>query len=126
MPNNNKGQVTRAVLEDQRETFVSVMKDLRAEKKSSVFGSSFLKNMLEDTVITEMANDLEYIFTVDHIMDNYPILDRTIALEILAIIDDLFGDIKEASDSVELLASAHYDKYFPDYYDSSSSSEDSF
>lgn len=59
---------------DDRETFTEVLKDLAVtcEANISVFGSVCFQDVLTDAIVSDLAADLEHLFTVDYIMPNFP------------------------------------------------------
>ena len=66
---------------EQRKTFVSVINDINNEhrKELSILGPCFSKICLEENVIEELSNNLEKLFTVKDIMENFPIPEMQVA-----------------------------------------------
>ena len=93
-------KLTRHVSAEQRKTLISVVNDVKNEhhEELSVLGSMFFQNMLEESVIEELSNNLEKIFTVKDIMENFPILEMQVASEILSVVNDIFADIEAVED----------------------------
>jgi hypothetical protein len=92
-----ENSLTRCPTSKERETFVDVLKDIQQSGNATVFGTTFLKNMLKDSVINKLASDLENLFSVEYITRNFPILDHRVACEILNVVSDIFQDIDKAS-----------------------------
>lgn len=51
-----------------------MLKDLAVtcEANISVFGSVCFQDVLTDAIVSDLAVDLEHLFTVDYIMQNFP------------------------------------------------------
>ncbi|XP_028404069.1 putative ATP-dependent DNA helicase Q1 [Dendronephthya gigantea] len=89
--------LTRQVTPEEKDTFVEVLHDLNVENKKcgSILGSSVLGNKIDDTVIEDIGEDLKHVFTTDYIMDNFPVFNEQLAIQILSVIQDIFMDINE-------------------------------
>ena len=89
--------MTRQVTTEEKETFVEVMHDLNEENKrcGSVLGSSSFGNALDDAVIKDISDDLNYVFTKDYIVDKFPVFNEKLAYQILSVIQDIFMDIND-------------------------------
>jgi hypothetical protein len=62
--------------------------------------------MLDESTINELGNNLQHLFTVQDVMENFPILENQVALEILTVVDDIFADtdiVKENIDNLSCL-----------------------
>ena len=94
----------RQVNTDDRETFTEVLKDLAVtcEANISVFGSVCFQDVLTDAIVSDLAADLENLFTVDYIMQNFPIFNEKLAAEILMVANDIFNDVEETTHLKEL------------------------
>lgn len=94
----------RQVNTDDRETFTEVLKDLAVtcEANISVFGSVCFQDVLTDAIVSDLAADLEHLFTVDYIMQNFPIFNEKLAAEILMVANDIFNDVEETTHLKEL------------------------
>jgi hypothetical protein len=103
------------ILED-KETFVEVVHDLNEERKkcSSVLGSNVFRNVLDDTIIKDISDDLEHIFNKDYIIENFAVFDEKFAFQILNVIQDIFMDIDETD--IVYLQHAEWDEHNVDFY----------
>ena len=121
--NRKEQSLTRCVSSEERQTFVDVLKDIQQGGNAAVFGTTFLKNILQDSVINELGNDLEHLFSVKYVTGNFPILDNTVACEILNVVNDIFQDIDEASSEEQHFNWVRDDFYFSEVADSYDSEE---
>lgn len=126
--NTKCDKLSRQVSSQQRTTFISVVNDIKNEhhEKTSVFGSTFLQRMLDDSVIEELANNLEQLFTVQDIMENYPILEMQVASEIISVVDDIFADIEVTEYSHDIPCLDWDELYYHDSLETHNTSDDSF
>lgn len=51
---------------------------------------------------SDLAADLEHLFTVDYILQNFPIFNERLAAEILMVANDIFNDVEETTHLREL------------------------
>ena len=104
LDNNCLCTLERQVNTDDRETFTEVLKDLAVtcEANISVFGSVCFQYVLTDAIVSDLAADLEHLFTVDYIMQNFPIFNEKLAAEILMVANDIFNDVEETTHLKEL------------------------
>ena len=125
--NNKHNKLTRQVSSEQRKTFISVVNDIKNElrEKTSVLGSMFLQSMLEDGIIEELASNLEQLFTVEDIVENFPILEIQVASEILSVVDDIFSDIKVAEEFHSIPCLDWNELYYVDTPETLHTSDDS-
>jgi hypothetical protein len=70
-----------------------------------------------------LGNDLEHLFSVEYVTGNFPILDNTVACEILNVVNDIFQDIDEASSEEQHFNWVRDDFYFSEVADSYDSEE---
>lgn len=94
----------RQVNTDERGTFKEVLKDLAVtcQANISVFGSACFQDVLTDATVSDLAADLEHLFTVDYILQNFPILNEKLAAEILMVVNDIFNDVEDTTHLKEL------------------------
>ena len=94
----------RKVNTNERDTFTEVLKDLAVtcQANISVFGSVCFHNVLTDAIVSDLAADLEHLFTVDYILQNFPIFNEKLAAEILMVANDIFNDVEETTHLREL------------------------
>ena len=94
----------RQVSADERETFTEVLKDLAVtcEGNISVFGSVCFQDVLTDAIVSDVAADLEHLFTIDYILQNFPIFHEKLGAEILMVVNDIFNDVEETTHMKEL------------------------
>ena len=87
--NTKQNELSMNVSLEQRGTFISVLNDIKKEhsKSASVLGSAFLQNVLDESTINELGNNLQHLFTVQDVMENFPILENQVALEILTVVN---------------------------------------
>ena len=96
--------VHRQVTDDERHTFRDVVLDLSKGFKSniSVLGTQCFQDVLNDGVIADLAEDLEHLFSVDYILQNFAILNERLAAKILVVVNDIFNDLEESAYLMEL------------------------
>jgi len=89
---------------DERGTFTEVLKDLAVtcQANIAVFGSVCFQDVLTDAIVSDLAADLEHLFTVDYILQNFPIFIEKFAAEILMVVNDIFNDVEETTHLKEL------------------------
>ena len=89
--------LSRTVEEDERQLLRELLKEIQPKTSpaSSVFGCAELSTELDQEVIDAIAINCQYIFSIDYVMDNFPIFNRQVAKEILTIVDEIFNDIDE-------------------------------
>ena len=94
----------RQVNTDKRGTFAEVLKDLAVtcQANISVFGSACFQDVLTDAIVSGLAADLEHLFTVDYILQNFTIFNEKLAAEILMVVNDIFNDVEETTHLKEL------------------------
>ena len=45
--------------------------------------------------LKRIANECQYIFSIDYIMANFPVFSKELAVEILKVVNEIFNDIAE-------------------------------
>lgn len=88
---------SRNVDEEDRKFLGEMLKEIRSKTRpaSSVFGSFDLATELNQEIIEAITSKCQYIFSIDYIMENFPVFNKQVALEILTIINEIFDDIEE-------------------------------
>ena len=81
-----------------------MLKDLAVtcQANISVFGSACFQDVLTDAIVSGLAADLEHLFTVDYILQNFTIFNEKLAAEILMVVNDIFNDVEETTHLKEL------------------------
>lgn len=89
--------MSRQVQEDERQFLCEMLKEIPSKTGavSSVFGSAGLSSELDQEVIEAISSKCQYIFSINYIMDNFPVFTKEVAEEILTIVDEIFNDIDE-------------------------------
>ena len=59
-------------------------------------------NSLDKTTVESIVEKCQFVFNIDYILDNFPILSHDLAHNILVIVDEVFGDIQEAVEPLQL------------------------
>lgn len=80
--------------------------------ENSIFGMSSVLNYLDDDTVEMIVKECQYIFSIDYIMDNFPVLSYELAYKVLLYINDIFGDIEEAALLSQEQHNADFDKLF--------------
>ena len=85
----------RTVDDSEKTLLEETLKSLQKEyRKRSVLGSGTL-TALNDCLLQDLVNNFDSIFTVQYLMENFPIFDKCLAQEIITVFSDVFGDISE-------------------------------
>ena len=58
--------------------------------------------MLDDAIILDLAADLQHLFPVDYILQNFSIYNEKLAAEILLVVNNIFNDVEDATHLKEL------------------------
>lgn len=84
--------LSRNVSDSERLFLREMLSERPAGMCSSIFGSGTLSGKLHADTVKAIVSKCEYIFSVDFVMDNFPVFSRKLAVEILAVINDIFND----------------------------------
>ena len=76
--------LSRRVEEDEGQLLRELLKEIppKTSPASSVFGCAELSTELDEEFIDAIAINCQYIFSIDYVMDNFPIFNRQVAKEI--------------------------------------------
>ena len=87
----------RNVSEEDRKFLSEMLMEIKSKTRpvNSVFGSFDLATELNQEVIDAITSKCQYIFSIDYIMENFPVFNKQVAMEILTIINEIFDDIEE-------------------------------
>lgn len=102
---NKNTSFYRQVTANERQTFLDLLKDLQVASNlhTSVLGAMCFHeaSSLDDDIIECLTGDLEHLFTVDYILQNFNIVSEILAGKILGVVNDIFNDLKEAELLIE-------------------------
>ena len=87
--------LSRQVDDSDRLFLQQMLSEIKIEAGSSIFGTVGLSCGLDDEVIEAIANECQYIFSIDYIMANFPVFSKELAVEILKVVNEIFNDIAE-------------------------------
>ena len=87
--------LSRQVDDSDRQFLQQMLSEIKIEAGSSIFGTVGLSCGLDDEVIEAIANECQYIFSIDYIMANFPVFSKELAVEILKVVNEIFNDIAE-------------------------------
>ena len=92
--------LSRSVSDNERQTFFELLNDLRdaSNQSTSVLGTMYFHetSSLDDEIIECLTRDLEHLFSIDYIMQNFNIVSEILAEKILGVVNDIFSDLKES------------------------------
>ena len=95
--------LSRSVNDEERAFLKEVLlENLSSKESSSIFGMGALVNSLDSETVETIVDKCQYIFSIDYVLDNFPILSHALAHEIVVIINEVFGDIEEAVQSSQI------------------------
>ena len=87
--------LSRQVDNSDRQFLQQMLSEIKIKAGSSIFGTVGLSCGLDDEVIEAIANECQYIFSIDYIMANFPVFSKELAVEILKVLNEIFNDIAE-------------------------------
>ncbi len=92
--------LSRSVTDNERQTFFELLNDLRdaSSQSTSVLGTMYFHetSSLDDEIIECLTRDLEHLFSIDYIMQNFNIVSEILVEKILGVVNDIFSDLKES------------------------------
>lgn len=95
--------LVRSVSDDDRALLKEVLlENLTGSHETSIFGIAGVVNSLDKTTVESIVEKCQFVFNIDYILDNFPILSHDLAHNILVIVNEVFGDIQEAVESSQL------------------------
>ena len=95
--------LVRSVSDDDRALLKEVLlENLTVSHETSIFGIAGVVNSSDKTTVNSIVGKCQFVFNIDYILDNFPILSHDLAHNILVIVNEVFGDIQEAVESLQL------------------------
>lgn len=93
----NKPPLSRSV-NDEEQTFLKevLLGHLSSKPHASFLGMDVLVDSLDHETVDSIVDNCQYIFSIDYLLDNFPILSHALAHEILIVVNEVFEDIEEA------------------------------
>ena len=58
--------------------------------------------MLDDAIVSDLAADLEHLFTVYYILQNFSIYNEKLSAEILLVVNTIFNDVEDTTHHKEI------------------------
>ena len=89
--------LSRSVNDEERAFLKEVLVGhLSSNPHASFLGMNVLVDSLDHETVDSIVDNCQYIFSIDYLLDNFPILSHALAHEILIVVNEVFEDIEEA------------------------------
>ena len=89
--------LSRSVNDEERAFLKEVLVGhLSSNPHASFLGMNVLVDSLDHETVDSIVDNCQYIFSIDYLLDNFPILSHALEHEILIVVNEVFEDIEEA------------------------------